>query len=98
MVKGLFLGDYEGLVSTNTSFLPVLVLSGTDASNRTDVYAMTFAGLAAANADLARMHAARIANPASAEALPPAVFAARMRAHTARSLAARLPTSAAGGR
>ncbi|HEX7441783.1 MAG TPA: sialidase family protein, partial [Caldimonas sp.] len=96
VVDGLFLGDYEGLVSTNTTFLPVLVLSSSDATNRTDVYAMTFAGLAAANADLARMHAARAANPASAEALPPAAFVGRVRDHTTRSLAARLPTGAAG--
>ncbi|MDO8419808.1 MAG: sialidase family protein, partial [Rubrivivax sp.] len=35
---GLFLGDYQGLVSTGTSFLPVLVLSSADAGNRTDVH------------------------------------------------------------
>ena len=34
--EGLFLGDYQGLVAGGTSFMPVLALSRTDPSNRTD--------------------------------------------------------------
>jgi hypothetical protein len=36
---GLFLGDYHGLVSTSTAFMPVLVTTGTGDNNRTDVTA-----------------------------------------------------------
>jgi hypothetical protein len=38
--RGLFLGDYQGLIAVGTGFVPVLALAGTDASNRTDVYAL----------------------------------------------------------
>jgi hypothetical protein len=36
--RGLFLGDYMGMVSVGSQFLPLLALSSTDTSNRTDVY------------------------------------------------------------
>ena len=38
--RGLFLGDYQGLVPSGSGFLPVLALSGTDLDNRTDIYAL----------------------------------------------------------
>jgi hypothetical protein len=36
--RGLFLGDYMGLVSDGAQFVPLLALSGADLNNRTDVY------------------------------------------------------------
>jgi hypothetical protein len=36
--RGLFLGDYMGLVPDGARFLPLLTLSSTDLANRTDVY------------------------------------------------------------
>jgi hypothetical protein len=38
--RGLFLGDYQGLVPSGSGFLPLLALSGTDLDNRTDIYAL----------------------------------------------------------
>ena len=38
--RGLFVGDYMGLVSRGESFYPVLALSHNDASNRSDVFAL----------------------------------------------------------
>ncbi len=47
--RGLFLGDYMGLVSTGVEFVPLLVLSSTDTDNRTDVYTLRITpGMAAA--------------------------------------------------
>jgi hypothetical protein len=42
---GLFLGDYQGLVSTGTSFIPVLVTTGAQASDPTNVVAPLFSGI-----------------------------------------------------
>ncbi len=42
---GLFLGDYQGLVSTGTSFIPVLVSTGTQASDPTRVTAPLLSGI-----------------------------------------------------
>jgi len=42
---GLFLGDYQGLVSTGTSFIPVLVSTGTQASDPTRVTAPLVSGV-----------------------------------------------------
>jgi hypothetical protein len=36
--RGLFLGDYMGLVSVGSEFLSLLALSGTDLNNRNDVF------------------------------------------------------------
>lgn len=43
---GLFLGDYQGLVSTGTRFIPVLVSAGTQASDPTRVSAPLLDGIA----------------------------------------------------
>jgi len=44
----LFLGDYQGLVSTAGAFVPVLVTTGNSADNRTDVFAPRLEGITAA--------------------------------------------------
>ena len=38
--RGLFLGDYQGLVTVGNDFVPLLALSGTDLNNRTDVFTL----------------------------------------------------------
>jgi hypothetical protein len=76
---GLFLGDYQGLVSTGTSFLPVLALSRTDTANRTDIFAPRLDGIVAARASAAAVHGAR--------SLVPAGDAARMRALHSQAVA-----------
>lgn len=40
--SGLFLGDYQGLVSSGNAFIPVLVTTGSSTGNRTDVRAPRF--------------------------------------------------------
>ena len=77
---GLFLGDYQGLVSAGTSFLPVLALSRTDTANRTDIFAPRLDGIVAARASAAAVHGAR--------SLVPAGDAARMRALHSQAVAA----------
>lgn len=57
--RGLFLGDYQGLVSQGASFLPFLVMSGTQAENRTDVYALKVDPLVSQSAASAVAHKAR---------------------------------------
>jgi len=37
---GLFLGDYQGLVSLGSTFLPFYAQANADANNRTDIYAV----------------------------------------------------------
>ncbi len=37
---GLFLGDYQGLVSSGTTFIPFVALPGSSAANSSDVFAM----------------------------------------------------------
>ena len=50
--RGLFLGDYQGLVSAGAGagFLPVLALSSQDSNNRTDIYALRVTPTASAMA------------------------------------------------
>jgi hypothetical protein len=38
--RGLFLGDYQGLISSAGGFLPVLALSSQDSNNRSDIYVL----------------------------------------------------------
>jgi hypothetical protein len=38
VANGLFLGDYQSLTSSGSEFLPVFVVTGSDLSNRTDVF------------------------------------------------------------
>lgn len=46
--RGLFLGDYFGLVSVGNDFLPLLALPSTDTQNRTDTYLLRVLPSAAA--------------------------------------------------
>ena len=46
--RGLFLGDYFGLVSVGNEFVPLLALPSTDTSNRTDTYLLRVLPSAAA--------------------------------------------------
>jgi BNR repeat-like domain len=52
--RGLFIGDYMGLVSRGEQFLPVLALSQNDATNRTEVFALATLPAAAFAAHTAR--------------------------------------------
>lgn len=38
--RGLFVGDYQGMVAVGNDFVPLLALSGADPTNRTDVYTL----------------------------------------------------------
>ena len=78
--RGLFLGDYMGLVSTGNQFLPLVVLSSTDLTNRTDVYLLRVTPGAAV-----------AAAPAATAALDEAGFQARRQAHTQRVMERRVP-------
>jgi hypothetical protein len=59
----LFLGDYQGLVSTPTTFMPVVVTTGTQDNNRTDVFSplVTVAGAVAAQPVQPLWHSSRLA-------------------------------------
>ena len=63
--RGLFLGDYQGLVSSGSSFVPVLTLSRTDTANRTDIFAPRLDGIAAARESPAAAVRARTEVPAA---------------------------------
>jgi len=89
--RGLFLGDYMGLVSDGNRFLPLVVLSGTDLDNRNDAYLLPVipgAGAASlAASSQAQAPAMRAVNEAEVEA----TFQARRQAFTQRVLEQRLP-------
>ena len=88
--RGLFLGDYQGLVSAGTAFIPVLALSRTDTTNRTDIFAPRLDGIAAAGALPQATHRAR-------SEVPPA-DAGRMRALRSEAIAATLERRMPGWR
>ena len=82
--RGLFLGDCMGLVSSGNRFLPLVVLSGTDLSNRNDAYLLPVTpGTTPAAV------ASTVAAPV--QALSEAEFQARRNAITQRVMAQRLP-------
>lgn len=79
--RGLFLGDYMGMVSDGSSFVPLLSLSSTDLNNRTDVY-------------LLRVNPGATAQRSSSSweaPLSEAQFQARRQAFTQRVMEQRLP-------
>ena len=79
--RGLFLGDYMGLVSDGQQFVPLLVLSSTDLSNRTDVYLLRVnAGTTATRQILS-----------TERPLSDAEFQARRQAFTQRAMERRVP-------
>ena len=88
--RGLFLGDYQGLVSAGTSFLPVLAMSRSDTANRTDIFAPRLDGIAAARESPAASHFARTEVPIA--------DAARMRALRSQSIAATMERRVPGWR
>ena len=61
--RGLFLGDYQGLVGSGSSFVPVLALSRTDTANRTDIFAPRLDGITSARESPQAMHLARTGVP-----------------------------------
>lgn len=65
--RGLFLGDYQGLVSSGSAFVPVLALSRTNTANRTDIFAPRLEGLSAGREAPQALHRARAAVPAPAD-------------------------------
>ena len=79
--RGLFLGDYMGLVSAGSQFLPLLALSSTDTTNRTDVYLLRLTPAAAAAQGVAP----------TAQPLSEAEFQARRQAFTQRVMEQRIP-------
>ncbi|MEI8326757.1 MAG: sialidase family protein [Betaproteobacteria bacterium] len=88
VTAGYFLGDYQGLTSIGTRFLPVLVMSSTDTSNRTDVYALGLDGLANAQA---YSSAVRRTQQHAEGALSSAQFAQRVSQNIVRRMEQRLP-------
>ena len=88
--RGLFLGDYQGLVSAGAAFIPVLALSRTDTANRTDIFAPRLDGIAAAGALPQATHRAR-------SDVPPA-DAGLMRALRSEAIAATLERRMPGWR
>ncbi len=79
--RGLFLGDYMGLVSDGAQFVPLLALSSSDTNNRTDVY------LLRVNAATSLVRSAlAVESP-----LSDAEFQARRQAFTQRVMERRLP-------
>ena len=92
---GYFLGDYQGLTSSDTAFLPVLVLTSGDATNPTDVYAPRIEALATAQGTSAGMHRARSALVGE---LPSADFNAAQQNAVRQVMERRLPGWAARAR
>ena len=79
--RGLFLGDYMGLVTDGDLFVPLQVLSSTDTNNRTDVYLLRVTPSTTALASTMRALAA----------VNEADFQARRRAFTQRVMERRIP-------
>jgi hypothetical protein len=44
---GLFIGDYQGIASTDTAFYPFFVMTNAGLTNRTDVFASAFRSIVA---------------------------------------------------
>ena len=82
---GYFLGDYQGLASAGNSWLPLVVLPGQSAANRSDVWALRLDTGAAATA-----HAARAELP-TALGLGDADFRQARSAAIAQAMGWRLP-------
>jgi len=89
--EGLFLGDYQGLVAGGTSFTPLLALSRTDPTNRTDVFAPRLDGLGTALASPLAMHQAR-------REVPPVIDANRLRTLHSQAIGAAMERRIPGWR
>jgi hypothetical protein len=96
-VGGWFLGDYQGLASVGTIFVPMFARSNDgDTANRTDIYV---APAVSANAATAKSEPGRIENVPTS--VPPLVvtdmFARRISENVERTLAARRPGNRTAG-
>jgi hypothetical protein len=91
---GLFLGDYQGLVGRGNAFVPLLVLSSTDANNRTDVYALEVMPTLA-QAFGAQGPSSRTASQAAESESAREAFAARRHEAIVRTMERRVPGWAA---
>ncbi len=91
---GYFVGDYHGLVSAGNTWLPLVVLPGRSASNRSDVHAMRLDAAAAGPQAGAAVFAAR-AEAAQAQAGADRSGMQARSAAIARAMEARLPGWAA---
>ncbi len=91
VARGLFIGDYMGLVSNGASFYPFYVRTTGDITNRNDVFvtpiAVPVASAPAAAADIARV---RMADSATSYA-PNAEHRQRVHANIVRSMEQRVP-------
>ena len=90
-MRGLFLGDYQGLVSSGRAFVPVLALSRTDTTNRTDVFSPRLDVIAAGRESPLALHRARTA-------VPPPADAAQLRALRSQAIAAAMEQRVPGWR
>ncbi len=89
---GLFLGDYQGLVSAGADFLPLLALSSTDINNRTDIYPLRITPAAGAASSAATAGARAQARLLALKGAPGAAeFARRRHAFTVRAMEQRVP-------
>jgi hypothetical protein len=89
VARGYFLGDYQGLASTNNVFLPVYVRTNSgDTANRTDVFAVPARSLGA----LAPVEpAARAARAGPGAVAPDAEFRQRVHENIVRTMERRVP-------
>jgi len=89
VARGYFLGDYQGLASADSVFIPVYVRTNSgDTANRTDVFAVATRSLAAP-ASSAR--AARTTRAAPVALEPGAAFRQRVHDNIVRTMEARVP-------
>lgn len=95
---GLFLGDYQGLLSVGSAFMPVLALSGHNIGNRTDIYALQVTPASRAQAAPKAKVVARVMATTPTAGLSDEAF--RQARHTAivHAMEQRLPGWAERGR
>lgn len=86
---GFFVGDYQGLVTAGADFLPLLAMSSVDTGNRTDIYPLRIAPLAAFSTSAQTAARSQALRAALMGALPAAQFEIRQQAFTQRALAQR---------
>jgi hypothetical protein len=60
---GLFVGDYQGLVSANGQFAALFAHTNNDVNNRTDVFASAFRSIGVTQASIGKSYRAREATP-----------------------------------
>jgi len=94
VARGYFLGDYQGLASADSVFIPVYVRTNSgDTANRTDVFAVATRSLAAPGSSAI---AARATRAASVALEPGAAFRQRVHDNIVRTMEGRVPGWTAG--